>query len=43
MIGKQIFTASISESESLDVSNLNSGIYILKIEGKDSTYKFVKE
>lgn len=43
MIGKQIIKTSISQGESLDVSTLNSGIYMLKFEGNNSTFKFIKE
>lgn len=43
MLGKQILTTSISEGESLDVSALNNGIYILKFDGNNSTFKFIKE
>lgn len=43
MIGKQIINTSISQVESLDVSTLNSGLYILKFEGNNSTFKFIKE
>lgn len=43
VIGKNIMNASVSLNQSLDVSNLTNGIYFLKIEGSNTTFKFIKE
>lgn len=43
MLGKQVYAQKIEASQSVDVSNLNTGIYILKVleEGKTATRKLV--
>lgn len=45
MLGKQVYINQIEENENVHVSNLNSGIYILKVleEGKTATRKLVIE
>ncbi|MEO6348270.1 MAG: T9SS type A sorting domain-containing protein [Aquaticitalea sp.] len=43
MLGKQILTASISEGQSIDVSKFDNGLYILKFQGINSTFKFIKQ
>ncbi len=43
MLGKQVYTKNITANEKVDVANLNTGIYILKVveEGKTATRKLV--
>ncbi len=43
ILGKNILNASINMNQSLDVSKLNNGLYILKFEGINSTFKFIKQ
>ncbi|MFC4722004.1 T9SS type A sorting domain-containing protein [Geojedonia litorea] len=43
ILGKNVMNESLKINASLDVSKLHNGIYILKLKGFDSTYKFVKE
>ncbi len=43
ILGKNVMNASVGLNESLDVSNLNDGVYVLKIEGVNSVYRFVKQ
>jgi hypothetical protein len=43
ILGKKVINASISSTKSLDVSNLKSGIYILKFNEHNTILKFVKE
>lgn len=43
ILGKNILKASIGFNQSLDVSKFDNGIYILKIDGLDSAYRFIKE
>jgi hypothetical protein len=33
---------SLNDGEALDVSKLHSGMYFLKFEGYNTTYRFVK-
>ena len=42
-LGKKIFNKTVEVNSDLDVSNLQSGFYIIKFEGFNDTYKFVKE
>ncbi|MEZ4803054.1 MAG: T9SS type A sorting domain-containing protein [Gelidibacter sp.] len=42
-LGKKVMNVSIGFDTSLDVSGLDSGMYILKIEDVDSTFKFIKQ
>jgi hypothetical protein len=42
-VGRQVLYSKLSMGESLDVTQLNSGIYILKFEGTNSTFKFIKQ
>ncbi|WP_460219052.1 T9SS type A sorting domain-containing protein [Psychroserpens sp. MEBiC05023] len=43
ILGKSVIKTSISQNESLDISALKAGIYIIKFEETDSFYKFIKE
>ncbi len=43
ILGKQVMTTSLSMNQSLDISGLNNGMYILKFEGINSTFKFIKQ
>jgi len=43
ILGKEIFTARIDSSLTLDVSNLENGTYLLKFKDNDTVLKFVKE
>ena len=42
-LGKNILNKSLNINSTLDVSKLKSGLYILKFEGFNNTFKFVKE
>lgn len=43
ILGKQILNQSINSNQALDVSQLQNGIYILRLNDLNSSYKFVKE
>jgi hypothetical protein len=43
VLGKRIINNTIKFGESLDVSKLNNGLYIIKFVGYNDTYKFVKK
>lgn len=43
VIGKSVLNKTITQNGSLDISALKSGLYIIKFENTNSTYKFVKE
>ena len=43
VLGNRIIAQTVKIGSSLDVSRLNNGIYIIKFEDFDSTYKFVKK
>ncbi|MFK5879696.1 MAG: T9SS type A sorting domain-containing protein [Flavobacteriaceae bacterium] len=45
MLGKQVYNRQVQTNERINVSNLNSGIYILKVEeeGKTATRKLIIE
>lgn len=43
VLGKRIINKTIKLGESLDVSKLNNGLYIIKFVGYNNTYKFVKK
>nr|WP_321245514.1 T9SS type A sorting domain-containing protein [uncultured Psychroserpens sp.] len=43
ILGKSVLSTSIEHNGSLDISALNSGLYIIKFENTNTTYKFVKE
>lgn len=43
IVGKNVLNENLGANESLDVSKLHSGIYILKFKDYNSTFKFIKE
>lgn len=43
ILGKKILAKTLNTNESLDVSRLNTGIYIIRFDEFNTTYKFVKE
>jgi hypothetical protein len=43
ILGKEIINKSVDIDNSLDVSKLQSGLYILKFKDYNDTYKFVKQ
>ncbi len=42
VVGKEIMHTSIKTKASIDVSQLEAGIYLVKFEGFDTTHKFIK-
>ncbi|WP_081988202.1 FG-GAP repeat domain-containing protein [Psychroserpens jangbogonensis] len=42
-VGKEIMRVSLQSTTSIDVSQLQTGIYLIKFEGIDTTYKFIKK
>lgn len=43
ILGKKVIQETVSVTRALDVSDLHSGIYIIKFNGYDTTYKFIKQ
>ncbi|PTM06702.1 MAG: hypothetical protein DA407_11445 [Bacteroidetes bacterium] len=43
VLGKNVLDASLEANKSLDVSKLNAGIYILKFNDYNTSFKFVKQ
>lgn len=43
ILGKKIIEKTLNINETLDVSQLNTGIYIIRFDEFNTTYKFVKE
>jgi hypothetical protein len=43
ILGKKVINATLKGNNSLDVSKLNSGIYILKFDDYNTNFKFVKQ
>lgn len=43
VLGKQVLNATVNQNQALDVSKLNNGVYIIKFNNYNSTYKFVKQ
>lgn len=43
IVGKNVLNKNLDVNESLNVSKLQSGIYILKFKDYNSTFKFIKE
>lgn len=43
VLGKLVLNQTLLPSEGLDVSKLQKGVYILKLENSNTSYKFVKE
>lgn len=43
ILGKKIIEKSVNINEALDVSQLHTGIYIIRFDDYNTTFKFVKE
>lgn len=43
VLGKEVLKESVQSMTTLDVSQLQNGLYIIKFEGSDTTYKFIKQ
>lgn len=43
IVGKVLITTTVNSEGSIDVSSLNSGLYILSFEDSNSTFKFIKQ
>lgn len=43
VVGKEVLRESVQSMTKLDVSQLQNGLYIIKFEGSDTTYKFIKQ
>lgn len=43
ILGKKVLTYNLQPDEALQVSSLTSGLYIIKLEGYNHTFKFIKE
>ena len=43
ILGKKVLATSLKADKSLDISNLNNGIYILKFDDYNTNFKFVKQ
>ena len=43
VLGKRVINSNVKFGQPLNVSKLNNGVYIIKFEGYDNTYKFVKK
>jgi len=43
LLGKNLLDGFVQNNRSIDISNLKSGMYLLKIENTSSAYKFIKE
>ncbi|WP_040249307.1 T9SS type A sorting domain-containing protein [Psychroserpens mesophilus] len=43
VVGKEVLRESVQSTAKLDVSQLQNGLYIIKFEGSDTTYKFIKQ
>ncbi len=41
--GKSVSAGKVSPNQQLDVQSLNSGVYMIQLDGIDRTFKFVKE
>ncbi|MGJ8592304.1 MAG: T9SS type A sorting domain-containing protein [Aquaticitalea sp.] len=42
-VGKLVLESSINRNQTLDVSHLENGIYLMTFEGTDKTFKFIKQ
>jgi len=42
-LGRNVMNTTLAMQQTLDVSQLNSGIYLMKFEGSNSTFKFIKK
>ncbi|GGG45432.1 hypothetical protein GCM10010976_16330 [Bizionia arctica] len=43
VLGKEVLKQSLNSNETLDVSKLQKGLYVLKLDDLNETYKFIKE
>lgn len=43
VLGKLLISTSISQDGSINISELKTGMYLVKFQNNDTTYKFVKE
>lgn len=43
ILGKRVINTTLNENSYLDISQLNNGVYILKLEDSNITFKFIKE
>ncbi len=43
LLGKNLLDGFLENNQSIDISNLKRGVYLLKIENTSSTFKFIKE
>jgi len=43
MLGKTVLSSTLEINESINVSSLKSGLYILKFEDSNKTFKFIKD
>jgi len=43
VLGKRVINKTVEFGQSLDVSKLNNGVYIIKFNNYNTTYKFVKQ
>ncbi|WP_047546649.1 T9SS type A sorting domain-containing protein [Psychroserpens sp. Hel_I_66] len=43
VIGKSVINTTVLNNGSIDISALNSGLYILRFENSNTTYKFIKQ
>ncbi|MCK7590518.1 T9SS type A sorting domain-containing protein [Subsaxibacter sp. CAU 1640] len=42
-LGRNVMNTTLTMQQTLDVSHLNNGIYLMKFEGSNSTVKFIKK
>ncbi|WP_456440007.1 T9SS type A sorting domain-containing protein [Psychroserpens sp.] len=42
-VGREVMQVSLKSTTSIDVSQLQAGIYLIKFEGVNTTYKFIKK
>lgn len=42
VLGKEMINTTINTNESLDISKLNNGVYLIRIDELNTTYKFIK-
>jgi hypothetical protein len=42
VLGKEVINTTINTTESLDISKLNNGVYLIRIAELNTTYKFIK-
>jgi len=42
-LGQEVLNTKVMANESIDITDLNTGLYIVKFENTNTTYKFVKQ